>query len=295
MRWQNEAMSNVDPRVLSLAEDELLAAQEAADVTVRELHDPHECADASLLLDEVWNVGQAGTTQMEASLLVALAHSGNYVGGAYCNKTGDLIGVTVGFFGEPLGKMMHSHIAGVSHDQVGRGTGAAMKLHQRLWCLNRGIHQMTWTFDPLIARNAYFNFHRLGTVCLEYIEDFYGQMRDGVNEGQGSDRMLVSWRLDRPARVEPIEAEEDEVFHALAVNPDGTPEIADVPRTAPLVAVRIPSDIETLRGEDAELAARWRVALRDALTGLIADGWEIVSCARGGTYLLTHPEEEDVD
>ncbi|WP_349828235.1 hypothetical protein [Brevibacterium litoralis] len=288
-------MSTVDPRTLALAEEEFLAAQEAAGVTMKVLHDTQACADASLLLDEVWNVGGAGTTQMEPGLLVALVHAGNYVGGAYDDETGDLIGVTVGFFGEPLGKMMHSHIAGVRHDQVGRGTGAAMKLHQRQWCLERGIQQMTWTFDPLIARNAYFNFHRLGANCLEYLEDFYGLMRDGVNEGQGSDRMLVSWRLDRPARVEPIAETTEGADFALRVSAEGEPVVAEVPRSASVVAVDFPTDIETLRGDDAALAARWRGALREALTGLIADGWEIRSCLRGGTYLLTHPQEEDGD
>ncbi|MYM19070.1 hypothetical protein GSY69_03550 [Brevibacterium sp. 5221] len=282
-------MSAIDSQVLAVAEDELAAAQEAAGIEMRLLHSAQEAADASLLLDEVWNVGQAGTTVLESGLLVALAHSGNYVAGAYTADSDELIGVTVGFFGAPLGKVMHSHIAGVRHDQVGRGTGAAMKLHQRLWCLSHGIRQMTWTFDPLIARNAYFNFHRLGTSAQEYFEDFYGQMRDGVNAGQASDRMLVSWRLDRPARREALPADVAErCSPALTCDEAGEPVLTEVPRTADYVSARVPADIESLRGDNPELATRWREALRTALTGLLADGWEIVGFTRTGEYILTH-------
>lgn len=280
-------MSNEN--IIAGAEEQLAQAQESAGVVMRCLHTAAEAAEASLLLDEVWNVGKAGTTQLEPGLIVALAHAGNYVAGAFDAEDDSLIGVTIGFFGQPLGKMMHSHIAGVRHEQVGRGTGAAMKLHQRLWCLNHGIKQMTWTFDPLIARNAYFNFSRLGVNALDYYEDFYGQMRDGVNEGQASDRMLVSWRLDLPARPPLPEVLEDaEPVFALDTV-DGEPRLSDVPRECEVVGVRIPSDIESLRGVDPELATRWRMALRDTFTGLMADGWEIVTCRRDGVYLLTHP------
>lgn len=287
-RWHNDGMSANDSQILAIAEDELDAAQEAAGIEMRLLHTAQEAADASLLLDEVWNVGQAGTTVLEPGLLVALAHSGNYVAGAYDAESGDLIGVTVGFFGAPLGKVMHSHIAGVRHDQVGRGTGAAMKLHQRLWCLNRGIKQMTWTFDPLIARNAHFNFRRLGTSAVEYFEDFYGQMRDGVNAGQASDRLLVSWRLDRPTRKSPVPADvSTRCAPALSCGDAGEPVLAEVPRTSVFASIQVPADIESLRGDDPELATSWREALRIAFTGLVADGWEVVSF-EDGKYILSH-------
>ena len=282
-------MTNPEAEILSLAEEELVQAQTAAHIEMREIHSAQEAADASLLLDEVWNVGQAGTTVLEPGLLIALAHAGNYVGGAFDSETDELIGVTVGFFGQPLGKVMHSHIAGVRHDQVGRGTGAAMKLHQRKWCLEQGINQMTWTFDPLIARNAAFNFRRLGIFCLDYYEDFYGQMRDGVNAGQASDRMLVSWRLDRPARnVEVDELDEADFNYALRVGSAGEPLESDVPRSTKYAALEIPADIESLRGEDPELATRWRMALRDAIVQLRADGWDIIGYRTSNTYVFEH-------
>lgn len=281
-------LRTVDSEIIALAEDEFEAAAEGAGIIVREIHTAAEAAEASLLLDEVWNVDKTGTNVFEPGLIVAFAHAGNYVSAAFsADDPDEMIGVTVGFFGQPLGTVMHSHIAGVRHGHVGHGAGSAMKLHQRLWCLELGITEMTWTFDPLIARNAYFNFQRLGVSMVEYLEDFYGQMRDGLNEGQASDRMMVSWPLDRPARVPAVPA--DSAFACLRADASGEPLISEVPREAAVVSLDFPSDIENLRRHDAELAARWRVALRDSLTALIADGWVVDTCLKGGTYLLHHP------
>lgn len=278
----------MDSEIIALAEDEYAAAAETARIEVREIHTADEAARASLLLDEVWSVDETGTNVFEPSLIVAFAHAGNYVSAAYSiDEPDEMIGVTIGFFGQPLGSVMHSHIAGVRHQVVGRGAGSAMKLHQRLWCLNLGITEMTWTFDPLVARNAYFNFQRLGVGMVEYLEDFYGQMRDGVNSGQASDRMVVSWPLDRPARVEVSDPES--AFASLRADEDGEPLVSEVPRESNLVSLDFPSDIEALRGQDSALASRWRLALREALTGLVADGWVVETCLKGGTYLLRHP------
>ena len=283
-----EGLTTVDSEIIALAEDEYAAAADAARIEVREIHTAAEAAEAALLLDEVWSVDETGTNVLEPGLIVAFAHAGNYVSAAYSlDEPDEMIGVTIGFFGQPLGTLMHSHIAGVRHQIIGRGAGSAMKLHQRLWCLNLGITEMTWTFDPLVARNAYFNFQRLGVGMVEYLEDFYGQMRDGVNAGQASDRMVVSWPLDKPARATLAEA--DDAFECLRSDDNGEPLVAEVPKEASLVSLDIPSDIEALRGHDADLASRWRTALRDSLTALVADGWVLDTCLKGGTYLLHHP------
>ena len=74
--------------------------------------------------------------------------------------------------------------------------GFALKLHQRAWCLDRGITLMEWTYDPLVARNAYFNLSKLGATVAEYLPDFYGVMGDGINRFDESDRILVHWPLE---------------------------------------------------------------------------------------------------
>lgn len=298
---------------LAAAEEELREALDTASIDVRIIETAEAAAEASLLLDEIWSVTGSGTTVLEPSLFIALAHAKNYTAAAYDRNSGDMLGMTVGFFAAPVGTSMHSHVAGVRHEAVGRGIGAAMKLHQRLWCLEHGITRMTWTFDPLIARNAYFNIARLGALPSEYHPDFYGQMRDGVNAGHASDRVFVEWNLAASAHdsgtgsasagsasagslaestqtdaAQP-ESSTDNTVAAVRIDTDGSPLEFDVPREATLVSIEMPSDIETLRGTDPELAARWREAVRRAFLELFADGWKVTSFRRSGAYLLSHP------
>ena len=113
-----------------------------------------------------------------------------------------MVGASVAFFTEPLGAAMHSHITGVLPGTAGRGVGAALKWHQRQWALERGLSRITWTYDPLIARNSYFNLARLGARPDTYFVDFYGLMNDGPNRGQPTDRMQVVWDLSAQPTLE---------------------------------------------------------------------------------------------
>lgn len=251
-------------------------ASESAHVTVRNLR-PAECVTAADILTELW-----GGTPMGAPLLVAMEHAGTYVAGAL--REGELVGVCAGFFGPPAARVMHSHVAGVRGASGSTGVGTAMKLHQRAWCLDHGVSEMTWTFDPLVTRNAAFNVRRLGATLDEYLVDFYGQMTDGVNEGQGSDRILVRWHLDAAL---PVQAREPaDVPLVLSVGRDHEPVVAPVPTAASTVAIAVPADVGALRATDGALAALWRYALRDAMVPLWADGWRPIAVGRDGRYVM---------
>ena len=81
-----------------------------------------------------------------------------------------------------------------------RNVGYALKLHQRAWALQRGIATITWTFDPLVRRNAYFNLAKLGVRATRYLPNFYGAMQDPINAGDDTDRLLVDWDLASPPK-----------------------------------------------------------------------------------------------
>ena len=83
---------------------------------------------------------------------------------------------------------MHSHITGVLPGLQSQGLGRLLKQHQREWALAREVGHITWTFDPLVARNAHFNLRVLGARVTEYLVDHYGPMDDGVNRGDETDR-----------------------------------------------------------------------------------------------------------
>jgi predicted GNAT superfamily acetyltransferase len=173
---------------------------------------------------------------------------------------------------------MHSHIAGVTDAVAGRHAGFALKLHQRAWCLDRGIDLTEWTYDPLVSRNAYFNLAKLGARVAEYLPDFYGSMTDAINRGNDSDRILVHWSLTSP-----------EVAQACA----GSPVRATVPPGAAASWVQVPRDIGALRLADPEQARSWRAKVRDQLMGALDVGGHVAGFDKERGYLVL-PHEGDL-
>ncbi|BAJ74793.1 uncharacterized conserved protein [Microbacterium testaceum StLB037] len=226
-----------------------------SEIDIRPLGTIEGIHEASRLFDAVW-VGDRAT--MPANILRALEHSGNYVVGLFDEDR--MIGASAAFFGPPADRSMHSHITGVLPGYQGRGLGRQLKNHQREWALERGVGRITWTFDPLIARNAHFNLAALGTRVTDYLVNQYGEMPDDVNRGDESDRLMVAWALAEPPAATRGDAE------ILAVVP-------------------VPDDIEALRRTDPAAAAEWRVRVRDELRGQLASGRRIGGFDRRG-YLI---------
>ena len=269
--------------------DAASAAALSAGVTVRDL-DAEEMTEASALLAQVWRTGPR-ESPMEPGLLVALGFAGNYVSGAF-DVDGTMVGACAGFLGAPVGGLLHSHVAAVRPGGP-RGTGTALKLHQRAWCSARGIGVIAWTYDPLIARNAWFNLGRLGAHVEAYLVDFYGKMDDGLNAGEESDRLLVHWPVEPEELVPPQVTER--AHAALAAADDRTPQhVPDVPDDTEVVTLAVPSDVEALRASDQPdvraAASRWRVTFREAYATLHEQGWRVRGFVKTGHYVLSRPE-----
>ena len=165
-------------------------------IEIRPLDTVDEVFAASEVLSRVWGGDRTG---MPPNLLRALAHSGNYAVGLY---DGDrMIGASVAFFAVPAARSMHSHITGVLDGYRSQGLGRLLKRHQREWAFARDVGTITWTFDPLIARNAHFNLEVLGARVTDYLVDHYGDMGDAINSGDESDRLHVAWHLASPLLI----------------------------------------------------------------------------------------------
>ncbi|MDF5758104.1 GNAT family N-acetyltransferase [Spongiactinospora sp. TRM90649] len=251
-------------------------------VEVRELDDLDEFERVYRLFDEIWRFG-SGAAPVTVELMRALAHSGNYVAGAYAD--GELVGASVGFLSAPAGRALHSHVTGT---REGGGTGFALKLHQREWALARGLDTITWTYDPLVRRNAHFNLTKLGALPTEYLRDFYGVMDDAINTGEESDRVLASWDLNAPrvaaccsgVPYRPAVSLEA----AVALEDRGGRPLAQL-TGADVVLVAVPADIELTRRRDPLLAREWRLAVRETLGGLM-DGGARVTGFHHRTYYV---------
>lgn len=236
---------------------------------IRELHAMEDLDSVCRLFAGIWGT-DPGHAPISAEIMRALSHAGNYVAGAYAD--GQLAGASVAFFAEPKAGTLHSHITGAI---AGRGIGLALKRHQRQWALARALTRITWTYDPLIRRNAHFNLVKLGARPEEYLPSFYGAMDDAINGGDESDRVLTAWDLTLPPPTSTARGEhcayETPADAAYGVrNHDGRPEVGSI--DAETVLIGLPEDIETLRRQDPGAARAWRLAVRHTLGGLLAEG-----------------------
>jgi predicted GNAT superfamily acetyltransferase len=220
-------------------------AARAAEVSIRPVT-PSGVSGVQDLLSTVWGPAQ----RLQANLLLALSHAGATVAAAVRDDVP--IGACVGFLGWSGGVHLHSHMAAVRWGHRTGGVGYALKLWQRAVCLEHGVDEIRWTYDPLVRRNAYFNLAKLGARVVDYLPDFYGQMDDIVNAGDRSDRFEVSWAL-------------------VDVDPDSPPDPPD-PTVAGERFVALPEDYDALRREDPAAASRWRDRARAEIAAHWDDG-----------------------
>ncbi|MEV0821066.1 GNAT family N-acetyltransferase [Nonomuraea rubra] len=260
-----------------------------AGVVIRELREIGEFEQAYRLFDEIWHPEPANVP-VTVELMAGFAHTGNYVAGAFAGDA--LVGASVGFLAS--GEALHSHVTGAV---VGKGVGYALKLHQRDWCRERRLARITWTFDPLVRRNAHFNLVKLGARPEAYLTEFYGAMADAINEGDASDRLLAVWRVTGEQDEEDEEEKADlgQAYPLVREADDGGPMTAEARERGPLsgdagrrrvLLVGTPRDVERLRREDAGKAMAWRMAVREALGGAMAAGARVAGFTERGEYVV---------
>lgn len=211
-----------------------------------------------------------GGQHMDREVVRALAISGNVSWGAF-DDDGSLLGFVLGWAGvDGNGLHVHSHMLAALPDRRHRGIGEALKLAQRAQALDQGIEVARWTFDPLVARNAWLNLGKLGAVIDRFARNFYGEMGDAINAGERSDRFTVAWHLRRePGPHAIVEPPGDLLVRSGAPLP--APVRAD-PAPARVAVVEVPSEYHDLRVADPALGTAWRDAIADAVEACLAAG-----------------------
>jgi predicted GNAT superfamily acetyltransferase len=257
-------------------------------VRVRALETIADVKEAADLLASVWHTAPT-MPPINADLMRALAHTGNYVAGAYVGDR--LVGVSVAFLTGNGAQHLHSHVSGVAPAVQGHSVGYALKLHQRAWALQHDISVISWTVDPLVRRNMFFNLVKLRAAVVGYLPNFYGAMSDGVNSGDDSDRLMLSWQLADPQVDEPSpDVNGAQIGHDVPVLvdvlTDGGPELRDSVSGSALFACRLPVDIVELRMRRPELAAAWRRIVRATVGAALHDGARVTGFSREGGYIV---------
>lgn len=196
-------------------------------------------------------------------VIIATVHAGGYASLAWLGT--ELVGASWGFLGAAGDeRTLHSHVTGVLASHGSRGVGGALKRHQWVWAAEHGIDAITWTFDPLVRRNAHFNLVKLGAVITEYHEDFYGSIDDGLNRGEHTDRVIVRWSVGGVGRVPPQgSVVADAAWH-----------------------IATPPDVEALRQSDRSASQAWRDRQRADLRRAFGGGWRIAGLMSDGSYAV---------
>jgi predicted GNAT superfamily acetyltransferase len=215
------------------------------------------------LCREVWG---ANAVQDVDLYFVAATHGG-YLGLAWLGA--EAVGASFGLLSDG-GRGLHSHMTAVVPKHAGAGIGYGLKQHQRAWAADQGIECITWTYDPLVRRNAWFNLVRLGAQVSGYEVNYYGALGDAINGNDESDRLMITW---------PVNAAAGSVIEPF-------------PRD---VLVSIPDDIESIRSlentnrADPNESSQWRVRMRAELHPRLAEGWQIVGLSAEYQYVLRRP------
>ena len=266
---------------------------------------------------EVW--GGEFSDQVPASVLSVSQRIGGVTAGAF-EPDGRLVGFVFGMSGIENGRAVHwSDLLAVRADARDRGVGRQLKFFQRDLVRAMGATKMYWTYDPLVARNAYLNIMTLGAYPVEYVRDMYGSDTGSIlHRGLGTDRFIVAWMLDEapsptlpdpPVRsrgqgardhVTPLDqivlinrssvSSGQVVWKAPTAPPPGG-------MSAPLVGVAIPMDIHEVQRASPEEGVRWRSETRQSFQWAFEHDYRVESFRRvdetqTGLYVLRHRDAD---
>lgn len=235
--------------------------------------DPDVIKDIVPVVRSAW--GMQDMEQLVKDILAAMRFHGGLV--LLAKDAGEVIGMHYSFPGYRNGRVyLYSHMTGVIQEKKYGGVGGALKLAQREWARSQGYNLVAWTFDPLMALNANFNFNKLGIFSRTYLRNFYGNMEDALNFGVPTDRLVAEWWTDytRPWLPEP---------ESFANSPDLLEE-TDFKASGAIVGLHIPQDFVAVKKEDRDKAAKIRLALRGAFEHYLKNGYCVAGFNRGESY-----------
>lgn len=283
-------------------------------IDIRLLYTLEELRPAVELQRVYW--GEDSESVIPTHMLFSLANHGGHVLAA---MDGDrIVGVLVGFLGtnmEDSDRPAMANLQIVSKRMVilpeyrNRGLAYRLKLAQRDLAVKQGVRLVTWTFDPLLAPNAHLNVRKLGAVCQEFRENYYGTEGSGGLAAMGySDRLFAEWWVTNRRVRERVERSRGDLelrlfleANAVILNPTGVRQNWPTPCMTPLspasavVLVEIPVNFPALAEADAALATQWHEHVRGMFRLLMDGSYMVTDFVREAYegrdrcfYVLTH-------
>lgn len=259
-------------------------------IEIRRLSTLEDYAACIALQELTWGAGFS--ERVPTAILKVSQRIGGVTAGAF-DATGKMLGFVFGMTGVERGEVVHwSDMLAVRPEVHNLGLGRRLKEYQRDECLTIGVRRIYWTFDPLVARNAHFNFNRLGVYTVEYIENMYGPHTDSaLHRGVGTDRFIVAWPIGEPAPAHLLGGDTPRVGAGAPVFDIG---MTFTPRERPAIRVEVPADIAAVQARDIAEAAAWRARTRSAFQSAARSGYTVAGFYRDAAdgrcfFVLTHP------
>ena len=275
---------------------------------IRDVQSESEFHTIEDIQKEAWGFSDLDT--VPAATLMATQHAGGVLLGAF---EGDaMIGFAYGFAAYDGGRAsIHSHMLAVRPDFRNFQAGFRLKLAQRERVLEKGLDEISWTYDPLQSLNAHLNFAKLGVISQRYIVNFYGEATSSpLHQGFGTDRLWVRWLLNtervmaltskHPHSSAASNSDSDldmssSIKVALVTREGDEPGDGDFSRlSGDRCTIEIPYNINALKERDPQAGIAWRNATRKAFLAAIDAGFEVTNFLRVGSntnprwfYLLT--------
>ena len=246
---------------------------------VRSLVSPAEYRACVALQVEVWG---EEFENVPASMLRVATYVGGLCLGAFA-RDGELRGFVFGLAGAIDGRSIHwSHLLGVKESARNLGVGRRLKEHQRRVLASRGIPEICWTFDPLIATNAHLNLNLLGARVVRYMPDMYGVTDSPLHHGLATDRLLVSCSTEPSARVpDPAPIVSDVAIPVLTPTPQpGDDVLQRDGREAASLRIEVPTDFRQLFARSPATAIAWQHALREHFLWALDAGYVVTGLHR---------------
>jgi len=213
------------------------------------------------IFDQTWAMDSG--TEITPNLLQAMVHSGAYLSGAFIDEK--CVGAAFAFPATTEGLHLHSHMTAVLDEYRDKGIGYSLKIDQWNWAKKNNYKEITWTFDPLVARNAKLNLIKLGVDISAYYPNFYGGMPDALNAGDESDRVMASWKV----------AGDQPVAKNVITNSDKADTL-----------IKIPEDIVAIRSEDISENLKWRHKVREEFMQAFEKGGKVVGFSANNEYVV---------
>lgn len=244
---------------------------------------------------EAW--GFSDLDIVPAATLIATQHAGGVVLGAF--EGDSMVGFVYAFPAFERGHAsMHSHMLAVRNEYRNIHAGFYLKVAQRERTLEKGLDEITWTFDPLQSLNAHLNFSKLGVISRRYLVNFYGEASSSpLHQGSGTDRLWVSWLLNsdrvkqcilrtpasRAAKVVAASNAAGSLIRSALIYSEGSrPLLGDFSGglSANRCTIEIPHDINSIKERDRNLSVEWRAATRTAFLAAIEAGFMVEDFVR---------------